>query len=65
MWGTIKEVARAVAEVFGLINKRTDLKNAPDVKQAAKANNENAEVERETQAIANKDVKAIRNNLSE
>jgi hypothetical protein len=61
----ITAVGRAVAEVFGYASKRTDLKNAADVKQAAKAQENVDDKTRIEKAVANRDLESLRNDLGE
>jgi hypothetical protein len=62
---TIAAFFKAVAAVFGFVNKRTDLKNSPEVQAAAKAqDNVNTRNQYEN-AVAKKDVADTRNNLAE
>lgn len=61
----ISELFRAIAEVFGFVNRRTDLKNAKDVREAAKAQdavNVRSGIEN---SVANKDTKGTREDLAE
>ncbi len=61
----IGPIFKFLAEFMGFASKRTDLKNAPDVKAAAKANQENANVDRETKAVSTENTPDIQKNLSE
>lgn len=51
---------RFLAEACGIISKRSDLRNAPDVKTAAKAQEAVNENNRMENALKNKDVDEIR-----
>jgi len=62
---SVGEVGRAVAEVFGFVNKRTDLKNAPDVKEAAQKQAEADAAAAETRAVEQRNIDKIRENISE
>ena len=62
---SVGEVARAVAEFFGFVNKRTDLKNAPDVKEAAQKQAEADAAAAETRAVEQRNIDKIRENISE
>ncbi len=63
--GTLGAIFRALAEFLGFVNRRTDLKNAPDVREAAKAQqavNERNEIEK---SVAAKDTQGTREDLAE
>lgn len=55
---------RAIAETMGFVNKRTDLKNAPDVKAAAIAVDEQKQVDRINNDVAKGDIDAIRKDVA-
>jgi hypothetical protein len=55
----------AVKGFFGYQNKKLDLKNAPDVKAAAQAQNEVSARDKTEAAISGKDAAEIRKELSE
>jgi hypothetical protein len=55
----------AIAQVFGFQSKKLDLKNQPDVKQAAEAQKEAGAQDKARAAIAKKDTDEIRRDLSE
>jgi hypothetical protein len=61
----LSEFFRAVAEVFGFVNKRTDLKNQPAVVKAAEANQENRAVDESAKAVKERNEDQIRKELSE
>ena len=65
MWQAITQIFRAVAEALGLVNRRTDLKNQADVKEAAKAQ-QAVDVRNEIEtSTAKKEVDETRNDLAE
>ena len=55
----------AIAQFFGFQSKRLDLKNAPDVKQAAIAQDEVNAVDAEEKAVEQNNVEQIRKDLAE
>ena len=55
----------SLKEIFGFANKRTDLKNAPDVRNRAKANAETSAVAATTKAVATNNTEQLRNELAE
>lgn len=61
----IAQIARAVAEALGLINRRHDAKNAADVKARAKAQGEVKADNRMEDAVKNRDVESVRNEIAE
>lgn len=61
----LSAIFRAVAELFGFANRRTDLKNAPDVRKAAVNQSEADAVAKETKAVTAQDVDAIRKGLAD
>lgn len=61
----ITAVGQAVAQVFGFANKRTDLKNQPDVQKAKAAQSELDAEAAETRAVAERDLEQTRKNLAE
>lgn len=65
MWELITQGLRAFAETIGLINKRTDLKNAPDVKAAAIATDEQKQIDKINKDVANGDLDAMRKDIAE
>ena len=65
MWTGLASFFSAVAEAFGLISGRSVLRNAADVKAAAIAADEQAEVDKETTATAKQDLDKTREQLSE
>lgn len=65
MFQLIAQGFRMVAEALGFVNKRTELKNAPDVRDRAKSQSEADQVAKTTQAVATGDTKEIRNELAE
>jgi hypothetical protein len=56
---------RALAELLGFLNRRTDLKNAPDVRAAAQAQQHVAARDAIKQSVARQDVKGTREDLAE
>lgn len=54
-----------VKEWLGFQSKKLDLKNAADVKDAAKRQDEVSAVDKTEKAIAGKDVNELRNELAE
>lgn len=62
--GTIGQFFRALAEALGFMNKRQELKNAADVKAAEIARQEQAEKEKATRIVAEKNVDETRKELS-
>jgi hypothetical protein len=65
MFKLVVEALRVIAELLGLINRRTDLKNAADVKAAQKSQNEVTEISKTEQAVKNKDLKQAQNDWAE
>lgn len=65
MWQTITAFFTAVGQVFGFVNKRTELKNAPDVRQAAIGQNEADRKNAIEGHVAKKDLAATRADLAE
>lgn len=65
MWETFTQGLRAWAETMGFINKRTDLKNAADVRQAAMQASEQKAVDQIRQDVAKGNLDAIRNDIAE
>jgi len=68
MWSGITQllsnVFGSVMAALGLAGKRSDLNNSPDVVNAKKGQEEAREVDKEKEAVANKDIDEIRKNLS-
>lgn len=56
---------RVFAEALGIIRKRNEDKNAPDVKQAAKAAHESKAQSRTQQALERRDLESLRKEASE
>ena len=65
MWTGLSSLFAAIAQALGLVSGRSALRNAPDVKAAAIAADEQAEVDAETAATADKDLKKTREQLAE
>ncbi len=61
----ISNACLAVAKVFGYRQQRDAEKNAPDVRAAAIAGQEQRQVDKTNQAIAKQDVAEIRKELAE
>lgn len=65
MFKLMLEIFRAIAEVFRFINKKNDLKNTPDVKDAQKKQDEVNKINQIEKAVKDKDVKQAQNDWSE
>lgn len=63
--GWITQALRVLAETLGLVNRRTDLKNAPDVRDRAKAQQEANAVATTETAVKSGDVEQLRKELAE
>lgn len=63
--GWITQALRVLAESLGLVNKRTELKNAADVRDRAKAQDEANAVAATATAVAKGNVDELRKELSE
>jgi len=63
--GLISNLVGAVKEFFGFQSKRLDLQNSAKVQQAAQAQQETDARDRTQKAIAGRDTKEVRNELSE
>lgn len=61
----ITEIFRAVAEAFGFVNRRTDLKNAPDVKAAKVAQDQQDQHAGNVKAVAARDIEEVRRRAAE
>lgn len=61
----IGDIARAVAAIFGFAQKKTELNNTPEMQNAAQAQKQNNQKDDDAKAIANGDVDAVSNKLSE
>lgn len=61
----VTQIFRAIAEVMGFANKRTDLKNAPDVKAAKVAQDQLKQHEGNVKAVAEKNLDEVRRRASE
>lgn len=61
----ISQFFRAIGEVFGFINRRTDLKNAPDVKAAKVAQDQLQQHEGNVKAVAEKNLDEVRRRAAE
>lgn len=62
---TLKEAFSAFASYFGWARQRSEVNNAPDVKAAAIAKQEQKQVDNANEAVAKQDVKETRNLLAE
>ncbi len=62
---TIGAFFRALAAVFGFVNKRTDLKNSPEMQKAALNQQEAKAKDAIETNVANKDVAATRRDLAD
>lgn len=51
-------------EIFGFVNKKTDLNNTPEMKKRAEAQKENNADDQDAKNIRNRDVDSTRNALS-
>ena len=60
----ITAVATAVGQALGLVSKRSDLKNAADVKAAVQSKDEAAQVALDAQAVADKNLEEMRKRIS-
>lgn len=56
----ITQALRTLAEALHLVNKRTDLKNAPDVRDRAKAQQEVDKAAEINKAIRDRDLEKLR-----
>ena len=68
MGGLVSLIANALGIVsgwLGLQSKKLDLRNSPDMKQAAEASDEQKAVDKTNVAVANKDPQEIRRELAE
>lgn len=65
MWKFVLEALRVIAEILGLINRRTDLKNTSDVKETKKCQDEINAKNKTEQAVKNKDLKQAQNDWAE
>lgn len=65
MWETVTAFFQSIAQVFGFVNKRTDLKNAADVKAAAIATDEQKQIDQINKDVADGDVDAMRKDIAE
>jgi hypothetical protein len=63
--GLIKNFFRAIAEAVGFAKQRDSEKNAPDVRAAAQAQDEQNAQDRTRKAIAQKDIDEERRELAE
>ena len=62
---TITAFFGAIGQVFGFVNKRTDLKNAPDVRAAQVGQDEVDHKNRIEADVAKKSVEATRQDIAE
>ena len=62
---SITAIFKAVGQVFGFVNKRTDLKNAPDVRAAQVGQDEVDRKNKVEADVAKKNVEATRQDISE
>ena len=65
MWSGLTSLFAAIGQALGLVSGRSALNNAPDVKAAAIAADEQAERDAETKATAAKDLTQTREQLAE
>lgn len=65
MWTAIGQALRLFAETIGLISKRNDLNNAPDVRRRAVQQSEADADSKTVKAIEERDLKTLRNEASE
>lgn len=63
--GDVGEVAKAVTEVTKLVEQKETEKNAPDVRAAAIAQDEQAAQDKTREAIANNDIEEERREAAE
>jgi hypothetical protein len=61
----ITQIFRAIAEVFGWVNRKSDLKNAPDVKAAKVAQQQVNQHEANVKAVAEGNLEEVRRRASE
>ena len=61
----ILEILKFLGEFFSFVNKRTELKNANDVKEAQKRADEIAAVNKIEKTVCNKDVKQSQKDWAE
>lgn len=62
--GFIRDIAKAVASIFGWIGKRQELNNSPEMQKRATAQKEVDQDNQDAKSIKNKDIDDIRNRLS-
>lgn len=60
----ISQGFRFFAEIMGWVNKRTELNNSPEMKDAKKAELEQKLTDRDNEIVKNADKEAMRNGLS-
>jgi len=65
MWDTIGQFFRAMAETLHLVSQRDTEKNSAAVQAAAKAKQEQGELDQTNKAVEQKNTDEIRNELSE
>lgn len=65
MFKAIAAFFSAIGAALGLVSRRNELKNTPEMQAAARAQQENAQRDAESKAVGDEDEKTIRRNLSE
>ena len=65
MWASITAIFQSVAAYFGWAKQRSEVANAPDVKAAAVAKQEQAQVDKSNKAVADGDLDEIRKEAAE
>lgn len=65
IFATLTAWAQAIAAAFGYSKHRSELRNAPDIKAAAIAKQEQQQVDKTNKAVANQDIDQIRKDLAE
>lgn len=65
MWTALLNAIASIGAVFNFASKRSDVRNAQDVKDAKIAKSEQDEVTADTKAVASRDLDEVRRRFSE
>lgn len=60
MWSTIGSVLYAIGQLFGIVNRRQDLNNSPEMQRAAQAKKDQEEKDRLNKLLEEENEEAIR-----
>lgn len=64
MWQSVTAFFQAIAQTMGFANKRTDLKNAPDVREAAMKVDEQKRIDAIRNNVAKGNLDEIRKDIA-